>query len=1125
MVVGEVPRDVFHVLLEQALDRLPGAGGQFAQVSGFTLTYDPAAPAREVARDGDCSLAGNSGERVRDVVLDDGTIIVSDGKVVPGDPVVLATIDFLVGGGDCYPLTDISFTRLGVSYQQALANYISTDLGGKVTAEQYPAGGSGRIVALEPQPEEPEEPETPPARQVTVQAGDTLRKIAMTHLGDENRWLEIYELNKDVIQADGRSLTNPDLILVGWVLQIEKTTGPTPLPTDPAVRIGRLDNGFTYYLRSNDKPGKSISLRLVVNAGSVNESEPGQGFAHFLEHALFEGTDAYSADSLNATLRNLGAELGPDLNAYVGYEQTVYELTLVSDPPESVSTALHVLSQMAHAATLDPAVVVAERGVVLDELRIRQETSYGYVSAVFDQIYTKGTPYEGRHPGGTATAIEATTADDLRTFYETWYVPSNMAIVAVGDWPIDELETLVKEHFGVIPAGDAPLFAVPEVKPDPELSFYVVTDEGQGFSYTSLDLPIPSADFGTVGGQRLLVMERFIELMILNRLEDAYYRGELTQVDRPDFATFTRGSALRFYGTNWQGENLDTAAAAYFSVLLTAQEYGFTDADVVRATEELATALQHELDGAATTNDPEYADQYIAHYLFGADIGAPQDRYDRLTALLDEMTAEELTDRYRWLMERAAPIVIAVGPDPGSVPTTGDLEAAIAAAAPRSEPPPVEPEVDELMAVPEPVEPVASGPLPVLVGFEWEFANGARVVFVHSDIEEATVNLRAQSLGGWSQLEPGARALSPRAVGAVLSSGFGDLTKPQINRFLGESTASLAAFIGETTEGFNGRASGKDLETLFQLMHLVITAPRVDDTAFAEALNGAAIRTSLAEVNPGWQAWVAYNEARFDEAWHRPVATREQLASLTAETLLSLYQRRLGDVDDMVVAVVGDIDAATVERLARHYIGTLPAGADDTYADRRPPGPDGVVRRQVVVSEGMSAVLEIYHEAEGPVTPPASANADVLRVILRDRLVRLVREELGATYVTSVSLDHVFTPRPALLSEILLTSDPDRLEEIHSTTLSILGDMVADGPSPEELQQAKAVVEVDYGNVANATLLGVLSSRVHLDDDGLLTPERLLEELEKVTATTVQALAADLYGKDDRIEIVRAPAE
>ena len=158
----------------------------------------------------------------------------------------------------------------------------------------------------------------------------------------------------------------------------------------------------------------------------------------------------------------------------------------------------------------------------------------------------------------------------------------------------------------------------------------------------------------------------------------------------------------------------------------------------------------------------------------------------------------------------------------------------------------------------------------------------------------------------------------------MVRSGFGDLTQLQINRFLGESTASLSASIGETTEGFDGGANSEDLETLFQLLHLLVTAPRVDDIAFEQALNSAAIRTQLAEVHPSWQAWVAYNEARFDPAWYRPVATPEQLATMSPESLLDLYQRRLGDVDDMVVAVVGDTDAEVVERLARHYIGTLP---------------------------------------------------------------------------------------------------------------------------------------------------------------------------------------------------------
>ena len=213
VVVGEVSRETFHVLLEQAVDRIPGAGGQFPQVSGFTFAYDPSAPARETDRAGDCSLAGDPGSRIREVTLDDGTAIVRDGAVVPGDPVVLATIDFLANGGDCYPLAGIEFTKLGVSYQQALADYISEDLGGTITAVNYPAGGDNRITVVAAEIE-------PATVTVTVQRGDSLWSLAARHLGSGARWQEIFDLNRGTPQADGRSLSNPNFIQIGWVLEL-----------------------------------------------------------------------------------------------------------------------------------------------------------------------------------------------------------------------------------------------------------------------------------------------------------------------------------------------------------------------------------------------------------------------------------------------------------------------------------------------------------------------------------------------------------------------------------------------------------------------------------------------------------------------------------------------------------------------------------------------------------------------------------------------------------------------------------------------------------------------------------------------------------------------------------------
>lgn len=898
----------------------------------------------------------------------------------------------------------------------------------------------------------------------------------------------------------------------------------TPLPTDPAVRTGTLDNGYTYYLRENDRPGNSMTLRLVVKAGSINEPAPELGMAHFVEHMLFRGTEEYTPDEFNAVLRSLGAEFGPDVNAGVWYDQTVYDLTVTTDPVENVDTALHVLSQMGHAALIDPDAVASERGAVLDELRYRTATASGQISAEFDRVYTQGTSYEGYYPIGTVSGIESTTAQDLREFYETWYVPSNMAIVAVGDLPTNDLYALVEEHFGSVEPGEAPDFNL-DLTLSSTNSYDVVTDDEYGLSFISLDIPIPTFDYSTVGGERLLMLESLAATMVQNRLEDAFYRGELTQVDVPHFGTFNHNQGLRYYGTNWQGENLDTASRDYVSVLETVQRYGFNDDDLARATERYLASLEHQLDNVGSTRDTEYAETYIAHFLSGVDISEPQERHDRLSSLMEGVTPQELTDHFRWLMNQGALIVIAVGPNEDAVPSTADLEAAVEAAEPRSEPPPIEPEIDALMEVPEPVGPVATRNLSVVDATEWEFANGARVVFVYSDIEEATVNIRTRSLGGWSTLYPGAWALAPRAAEAVFGSGFGDLSKLQMDRFLGDINATLSAAIGETAEGFDGAANTEDLETLFQLLHLGVSAPRVDELAFGQALNGAAIRTSFAEVNPAWQAWVAYHEARYGTDWHRPVATREQLATLNAEALLNLYQERLGEVDDMMMVVVGDTNAEEVERLARLYIGTLPAGDPDTFVDRHPPFPGEVVRRVIPITADQSAVLEASYEAEIGISDYTSTrvNARVLQSILDDRLFRLVREELGASYVAGASVNTSFTPRPKVSSDLFYTVDADGYNNAYQRLLSILADMVANGPTAAELEQAKTVVEADYREVTNGDLLGLLINRLHLDDDHLPTSQASLETLEAVTVSSVKALAAALFDQEGRVEIVRRP--
>ena len=363
--------------------------------------------------------------------------------------------------------------------------------------------------------------------------------------------------------------------------------------------------------------------------------------------------------------------------------------------------------------------------------------------------------------------------------------------------------------------------------------------------------------------------------------------------------------------------------------------------------------------------------------------------------------------------------------------------------------------------------------------------------------------------------------LAPRAV---RNSGLGELSPAQISRYLDDRNAQAQPYISEATEGVAGVSDTADVETMFQLMHLYMTQPRVDDQAFAEAANVGDIILSLSVSDPDWQQALAYLEARHGEAigWFNLVASQERLDSLTPEALFSLYQQRFGGVDDLVVVVVGDVDRDVVEQMARTYVGTLPAGEPDSYVNRRAPEPSGIVRREVVLGPDVqSTSATYYYEASIEVNPATQVAVDLLDVILDDRLVDDVREDLGDSYVATVSMGLSITPESRVSSEVFVSGDPERMPRIEAELARILDGMQAGEINAEEFEQARAVVGDDYELTDNGDLTNVLIRRVYADDDELPTPQRLIEELAAIRLGHVQALAELLFDPDQHIQIIR----
>ena len=909
---------------------------------------------------------------------------------------------------------------------------------------------------------------------------------------------------------------------------------PTPLPIDRDYRIGTLDNGLTYLLRTNDSPGATLEIRLLVDAGSAQQVDGSDGSAHFLEHMLFNGTEKYPGNELTAQLQRLGIEFGPEVNAYTSFDETVYILSAATADEGAPEAAFDVLAQWASAATLEPSAVTEERGVVRDELRQRLESVDGIISNEFDKVYVAGTPYEGHLIIGDAEKVETTTPDTLRAFYDDWYRPDNMAVVVAGDLPLDELEEKVTEYFSDLTARtDTPPAREPiavEISPEPQA--HVVTHPDNSLDNLSLDFPIPAWDTSTTGGSRLVLAEHAIAIMLNNRLNDAYQLGELVLEETPFISEFSINRELRYFGTNLKAADLAVGLENYMSYLLAAAEDGFSEDDMERMRDTMIANFNQQLAGLNTTQDSQYANLLSRYWLQGADIDKAQTRIARQRTTVESFTAHELANHWSWLLSISGPIVIAVGADESTLPTTDELLDTLAnltaakTGAGASQ-------IDELMDAPSRAEPTDTSERSTDHGevTTWTFDNGVTVSHQHSDIADNAFSLRAASAGGWStfpQDHPGANTAIPGvAIDAVFRGGVGPHDALTLDRFLSTKNVGLVGFIEQSEEGFSGESATRDAEVLFQLLHLFITEPRVDDVAFRTAIDEAEQNLAINQTHVDRRAISALIDLVYDgdPAQHQ-AATQEQLDALTEQTALEIYKARLGKVDDLAVAIVGDIDRSTVADLAARYLGSLQAGEADTWVDLGYELPTGQQSASVELSEGAAnGGMFVFHARPTELTAKNRVTANLLQGVINNRIIERIREELGASYGGSASISFRREPELSIRSFMSISGDPTRLDEIRSVLMEELEAIATSGVTADQFEQAHNVIRSDWNFFNNSGLANVDLDAIRFADEDRLTIDNRQDLLSAATRADVRALAAHLYGTDYWLEVSKVLAE
>lgn len=899
----------------------------------------------------------------------------------------------------------------------------------------------------------------------------------------------------------------------------------TPLPVDGDVRIITLDNGLTVLLRSNDSPGGALHLRLVVNAGSVQQSVANDGSAHFLEHMLFNGTERFPANELTAQLQRLGIDFGADVNAYTSYDETVYFLAASLVDPEAPEIALDVLAEWAGRATIAEDQVAAEIGVVRDELRQRRESVDGLVQGELERIYVEGTPYDGYQVIGDPALVEATTSGPLREYYDTWYRPDNMAIIVVGDLPLDRMEGEVRERFeGLTARGDTPAREDIVVALDPSPVAEVIVQPDNANDNLSYDIRLPVWDLGTVGGERMAVIEEAVALMLQTRLDEAFQRGDIDADFTPGFHTFPVNRGLRYYGTNLQGPDLAVLLDQFQSQLLAAAVDGFTADDAERAKGQLLAQLDDELATLASKQDFQFAGELQSFFLEGGSLDGAANRIDRLRTVISDLTADDLTDFWRWILGASGPIVVPIGADAATLPTADEVQAILDAARPASSGEEVV-AIDELMAPPEPAAVADERRISTFSGnvTVWTFDNGVTVAHQYSDIAAGQVAVWAESDGGWSALDEPDASLATAAVSAVLQSGVGPHGPSTLARYLEPLDLGVDAAIEEGYEGIYGGSATDDVADLFALMHLTMAEPRVDEVALRSVGRQGETALEFLESNPDVQLIDTLTDLLTDgDVRYELNLTQAEIDDLDGDELLALFEDRFSTPDDLVVSIVGDVDVDDARDLAARYFGTLPAGDPDSWVDLGVTPPDEFLTAEIVLNDGTAdGGLTRFDWQFGGAGADTELAASLLSIIITNRITDVIREALGASYGGSANVSVDYNGPTTVSSYIQVDGDPSRLAEIDDALNAMLTELSTAGPTADEFGRAVAVLENEYGFVNNGLFLAENLNRLRFPTADILTVDDRFVVLDTTNGDDIRDLAAALYGSPGSIEISR----
>ena len=917
-----------------------------------------------------------------------------------------------------------------------------------------------------------------------------------------------------------------------------------PMPVGPGVTVGQLENGLRYYIRENSEPANRAEFSLVVKVGSVVEDEDQLGLAHFLEHMAFNGTENFEKQELIDFMVSIGMRMGADLNAGTGFDETRFMLQIPTDSPEVMANTLQILEDWAHGLTLDPEEIDQERGVIIEEWRMRRGAGARIQDEQFPVIL-RDSRYAERSPIGTVESLETFEHEALRRFYREWYRPDLMGVIAVGDFGGTEVEALLIEHFEGISAPENPRERTEYQVPDHGGTlFAITTDEELPSTSVTVYHKMALDEEETIGGYRQRIMEGLYNGMLNLRF------SEIAREPDPPFlgASSSKGRLVRSKGAyvlsaSVPEDGIERGLEVVFTEAERVARFGFTPSELERQKVDILRGIERSYTDRENRRSASYAAEYTRAFLDGEAIPGIEYEYELYKRFVPGITLAEVNQvGSEWIRPENRVVVIA-GPEKEDLemPSEEALLAVLAGVSDMEITPYEETVIDQplLAEIPEGSAVVATREFAEGI-VEWELANGVRVALKPTDFREDQVLFRGFSPGGTSLVSDEEWIPASSATAVIRGGGLGAFNAIDLNRVLTGKVATANPFISSFEEGVTGSASPRDLETLFQLIYLTFTAPRADPEYF-QVFN-TRNRTSLQ--NRDASPAVAFNDAinrimTQDALRSRPV-TVETLDHTDLDASLAFYQDRFADVSDFTFIFVGNIDLPTMRPLVERYLGGLPStNRVETWRDLGTRPPRGVIEETVRKGlEPQSQTRLFFTGSLDYGDRSQRLGITAMTGVLRTRLREVLREELGGTYSVTVGSTFSWRPEGQYRLSITFGSDPERADELLEAVYGEIERLKGSPPTEDEVNDVREAQRRTWetDQESNSWWLNVLDGRYRylLDQsDGRYPSGDVLLEtlptygaaLEALTPAGIQELAFRYFDLDNRVRVTLLPEE